>query len=225
VIDILDLAKACAGTYEAGAVPQWQGRDQRVHVYLSMIKGLHVVEFEGTTAWHQRTSLPEWLINFDAVPVGSPNGAYGLVHQGFFLDVLSVIDQIEAYFESLGWPPYGATGHLKGGGEVLPFAAEMKRRGHPPLITRAFEPPQVGGIALASYLSDLDVEWTVTQNAEGRDLVTRVPEGLQLPWLTDWTHIGDPIVLTVPDSYDLATKHRIPAVIEALSRSASGLAA
>jgi lipase (class 3) len=213
----IKLAAACAGTYALGAVPQWQSRDQRVHVYLSQIDGIHVIAHEGTTSWDNRTSLPEWLIDFDATPVLSPNSAYGHVHQGMMEDVLSIVDQIDAYLAGLGYPPYLLTGHSKGAGEVTLEHAEMKRRGHPPLATRAFEPPQVGGHALRDYLSDQDYAWTCTVNAQGKDLVTRVPEGLQLPFLTDWSHIQDPIMLVVPDTYDVATKHRIPAVQEALA--------
>ncbi len=86
----------------------------------------------------------------------------------------------------------------------------MKRRGHAPLATRAFEPPQVGGAVLRDYLAGEDIAWTATVNAHGRDLVTQVPFG------PDWCHECDPLLLTVPDCYDAATKHRIPAVLAAL---------
>lgn len=213
----LRLAEAAAGTYLPSAVQQWHGRDNRVHVYLSLIDGVHVISHEGTTDWVDRSSLPEWLIDFDATPVLSPGGAYGYVHRGMLLDVLSVVDDIEAYLAGLGWPPYMLSGHSKGGGEVTVEAAELKHRGHPPLAVRAYEPPQVGGFALRDYLSDIDFAWTCTVNAAGRDLVTRVPEGLQLPHLCDWSHINDPILLTVADDMDIATKHKIPAVLAALA--------
>jgi predicted lipase len=210
-------AEACAGSYAAGAIEQWQGRDNRVHAYLSMVDGVHAITHEGTTDWTDRSSLAEWLIDFDAYPVLSPGGVYGYVHRGMLLDVLSIADQLEDYLSRLGWPDYVLFGHSKGGGEVTLEAAEMKRRGHPPAAVRAYEPPQVGGIALRDYLSDVDYAWTCTTNARGRDVITRVPEGLQLPYLTDWSHINDAIVLTVPDALDAIAKHKIPAVIAALA--------
>lgn len=215
----IDLAAACAATYQAPQAPLFTGRDNRVHVYLSMIDGVHTFAHEGTTAWDGRTSLPEWFIDFDATPSESPGSAYGLVHQGIMLDVLSVVDQIEAYLAGLGWPEYDLCGHSKGAGEVTLEAAELKRRGHPPGSVRAFEPPQVGGLALRDYLSSIDYAWTATINKDGRDVVTRVPEGLQLPYFSDWSHINDPILLVVPDSYDLPAKHQITTVQEALARS------
>lgn len=210
-------AEACAGTYAVGAIEQWQGRDNRVHAYLSMVDGVHAITHEGTTDWTDRSSLAEWLIDFDAVPVLSPAQAYGRVHRGLLLDVLAIVDQVEDYLARLGWPPYLLFGHSKGGGEVTLEAAEMKRRGHPPLAVRAYEPPQVGGIALRDYLSDVDYAWTCTTNCRGRDVITRVPEGLQLPFLTDWSHICDPILLTVPDTLDPVAQHKIPAVLAALA--------
>ena len=214
---LLDLAQTCAGTYAPGAVPRWQGRDEKVHVYLSIVRGIPTIAFEGTTAWEERSALPEWLIDFDAAPVTSPHDAYGRVHQGMAGDVSSVIDMICTYLGSQNWPRYYVTGHSKGAGEATLFHAEMKYRGHPPLSTRAYEPPQVGGHALRDYMSGEDYDWTVTKNVHGRDVVTLVPGGLQIPFVTEWSHINHPLVLTVPDTYDLATKHRIPAVIEAIT--------
>ncbi len=188
-----------------GVVPQWTNHMKTVHVFLSMVDGVHTVAFEGTT------DLQEWLVDFLAAPSPFYTAEYGPVHFGISETMFSVADRIAAYFAGLGWPSYYVTGHSKGAGEAILFCAEMKRRGHPPLATRAYEPPQVGGVRLRDYLSDQDVKWTATVNVHGRDIVTQVPFG------DPWTHVNDPIPLTVPDTYDIPTKHRIPAVIAALS--------
>lgn len=199
------LATACAGCY-AGATPQWEDALKTVHVYLSEVDGVHTFAFEGTTDWQ------EWIIDFMALEVPVMGYPFlGPVHLGLMRDVLAVEPRIYQYLRVNGWPPYYVTGHSKGAGEAILFTALMKQQGHPPLACRAFEPPQVGGHVLRDYLSDVDVQWTCTVNGHGRDIVTRVPFG------PTWSHVNDPVLLTVPDDYDIGTQHRIPAVIAALS--------
>ncbi len=176
-----------------------------VHVFLSMLDGIHTVAWEGTT------DLQEWMVDFLALPNPFYTIEYGPTHFGITETMFSVVDAIDAYFKSLGYPPYLNTGHSKGGGESIVFHAEMKRRGHPPLLTRAYEPPQVGGKELRDYLGDQDIKWTATVNVHGRDIVTQVPFG------DPWMHVNDPILLTVPDTYDVPTKHRIACIVAALS--------
>ncbi len=175
-----------------------------VHVFLSMLDGVHVVAWEGTT------DLQEWMVDFLSAPVPF-HSEYGPTHFGITGTMFSVVDQIDEYFKSLDYPSYLNTGHSKGAGEAIVFHAEMKRRGHPPWATRAYEPPQVGGKELRDYLSDQDVKWTATVNAHGRDIVTQVPFG------DPWMHVNDPILLTVSDDYDVPTKHRIACIVAALS--------
>lgn len=203
----LDLAKACAGTYEPSAVPQWQDAMKLVHVHLSVIDGVHVIAWEGTTDWQ------EWIFS-DFMALSIPlfeHASLGPLHLGLARDVLSVSPAIIAYLENLGWPPYVNTGHSKGAGEALIFHGVMKERGHPPLRTRAFEPPHIGTEALRTYLGGEDIVETATHNHYGRDIVTLVPWDLLV-----WTSVVERTVLTVPDTYDIPTKHRIPAVIAAL---------
>ena len=93
-------------------------------------------------------------------------------------------------------------------------AAEMKRRGHAPQFVAAFEAPHVGGSKLRAYCADIPGAETSTVNSHGRDIVTIVP------WATpilDWMSVKDRLSLPVPDIYDVVTKHRIPAVIDALN--------
>jgi hypothetical protein len=47
-------------------------------------------------------------------------------------------------------------------------------------------------------------------NSTGADIVTQVPD-----W-PEWQQCGTELTLTVPDSYGLAQKHEIPAVLAAL---------
>jgi hypothetical protein len=206
----LPLAASCESAYQLGIKPQWTDALGVVHVFLSTIDGVHTVSWEGTT------DPQEWLVDFLAFrnPFNSP--AYGPTHFGLTQTMLSVADAIEAYLASLGFPPYYNAGHSKGGGEAILFHAEMKRRGHPPLATRVFEPPQVGGTVLRDYFADQDFGWTCTVNAHGRDMVTQVPL-----LFNSWCHESDPLLLTVPDDYSALTKHLMPAILAALAPGTS----
>lgn len=204
----LPLTQACADTYAEGVQPQWQDSVRLVHVYLSLVQGVHTIAFEGTTDWQ------EWVFSdFMAGQLILPEYLEcGAVHVGFSRDVLAVIKPIQDYLRSIGSPEYYACGHSKGASEAILFAAFMKKSGFPPSAVWAFEPARCGGQHLLDYLSDVPLSWTRTTNSEGDDLVTHVPFG------PTWREVPDPLVLRVPDSDDLATKHRIPAVISALSQ-------
>lgn len=198
---IQDLAAACAGCY-SGAAPTWENGEKTIHAYLSEVQGLPCIAFEGTT------DLQEWLVDFFAVPIHF-DPYIGPVHFGIFNGVWQIKALISNYLFGKG--AYFVTGHSKGAGEAILFTALMKERLNPPLACYVFEPPQVGGPKLRDYLSDVDVKWTATTNKHGRDIVTQIPFG------PEWSHINDPILLPVPDEYDIPQKHRIPAVIEALA--------
>ena len=204
----LPLAEAAAACYAPGATPTWQSEFRLVHVFHSVVLDTNCFAFEGTT------DLAEWAVDFFAlqVPVFD-HPILGAVHAGFLLDVEAVIGNIIAKMSSLGWPPFYVTGHSKGAGEAILCHALLKALGHPPLATRAFEPPRVGSEKLKAFLADDDLIWTQTWNADGADLVTLVPDG------PTWCHDGTRLRLEVPDAYGIAEKHRIPAVLEALRRN------
>jgi Lipase (class 3) len=206
------FADVAAATYDPKAVPMWQnvGHLKVVHWFLTDVDGVPTISCEGTnTFW-------EWIIDFMALKVAFNHDVYGPVHLGLYHDVMSVIDGVCNYLASKGWPEYYMDGHSKGGGEVLLGHAEMKRRGHPPTATRAFEPPRVGTSALVNYLKDEPIVWTATHNHHGTDLVTLVPSELPLAVLQPYEELDGRMELAVPDAYDIETKHRIPAVIAAL---------
>lgn len=203
----LPLAEAAAACYAPGAVPTWQSSLRLVHVFHSVVLDTNCFAFEGTTDWQ------EWVVDFFAVQVPVfDHMLLGPVHAGFLLNVESILGDIIAKLSGLGWPPFYLAGHSKGAGEAILCHALLKAIGHPPLATRVFEPPRVGGTQLKSFLAGDDLIWTQTWNAEGSDLVTLVPDGLT------WCHDGQVLRLQVPDTYGLAEKHRIPAVLEALSK-------
>jgi hypothetical protein len=202
----LRLAEAAAGTYTCAEPAQWHDAVDVVHVWLSMIDGVHCLAWEGTHTWE------EWIVDFMALEVPFfADEVLGPVHLGMMRDVMAVIDPIYTYLASIGLPPYLNCGHSKGAGEAILFHAAMKARGYPPLATRAFEPPQVGGHVLRDYLSGEDIVWTATTNVHGRDLVVQVPFG------PTWSHTSDPLLLTVPDSLDIPSKHMMASVLAALA--------
>ena len=206
---LLPLAEAAAACYIPGNQPTWQSSLRLVHVFHSLVKieeaWTNCFAFEGTT------DIQEWMVDFFAVQIPViEHPQLGFVHAGFLLDVQAVIGNIYNKMASLGWPPFYICGHSKGAGEAILCAGLMKAMGHPALATRAYEPPRVGGEILKEYLADQDLAWTQTYNSDGLDLVTLVPEG------PSWCHDGTCVRLEVPDSYGIAEKHRIPAVIESI---------
>lgn len=203
---LLAYAQACAGSYDPNAVPLIQDELKVVHVFVSEVAGVHVLTFEGTH------DLEEWIVDVMCAEVPFADyGDLGPVHLGMMRDVLAVKPALTAYLASLGWPTYVLAGHSKGAGEALLCAAVMKSAGKPANATYAFEAPRIGTTKLAAYLKDQNVSQTCTQNAHGKDIVT------QVPWGPDYVNIVSPTILTVSDALSIGDKHRIPAVITALS--------
>lgn len=203
--DLLPYALACAGTYEASAVPQWRATPDTGNVYLSLLGGVHCIAAEGTH------NFDEWVLDFMAEEVEvTDHPRFGPVHKGIWSDVEKCVLPVAGYLQSLGWPVYDVTGHSKGAGWGLLFHAAMKDLGHPPRRTAAFESPRIGTPVLRQFLNAEAIYQTATQNAHGKDIVT------QVPWFDGYCDVREPLVLTVPDDLDVAAKHRIPAVIAAL---------
>jgi Lipase (class 3) len=203
---LLPYAEACARTYDGSAKPTWQDEYKTVHSFLSTTPdGKPLITQEGTQ------SRLEWAIDGFAAPVLFPgHWEFGPLHAGFMRDALSVVDMIAHYLASQGWPEYDLGGHSKGGGEAPLIGALLKQRGHPPRRIVIFEPPRCGTWLLRKYLADVEIHGTEDINLSGPDAVTKVPPG---PLYEDVT---DLLELNVPETDDIATKHRIPAVIGAL---------
>ena len=158
------LAEACAATY-VGAKQSW-GTDT-VHVFLSEAEdGTHVIAFEGTQ------SPREWMIDIlGAMPeiTTCDHDVLGIVHKGWYLDVMAVRDQIINYM--LAMPdraPFAITGHSKGAAEALIFAAECVSHGIVPVRVTTFGTPRPGlladllaDIAGADYRNNDDPVWDV----------------------------------------------------------------
>lgn len=157
------LAEACQATY-AGA-PQTWGTDV-VHVFLSEIDGCQVIAFEGTQ------SPQEWAIDIlGASPDDTKmhHDSLGIVHRGWYHDVMAVSDQILAYVMSM---PLGArfavTGHSKGAAEALIMAAELVENGVAIERVTTFGTPHPGDlngylahIEGADYRNGADPVWDV----------------------------------------------------------------
>lgn len=202
---LLPLAQAAAATYVPGAVAWYQNDTQTCQVFRSVVADHPCFAFEGTQTFR------EWLVDFFALEVPFiQHPAAGPIHLGFYLDIRTAVDAIGAELASLGWPSFLIAGHSKGAGEAVLAHMELKARGHPPLATRAYEPPMVGTAALSSYLAIDDIGWTQTANGDGPDIVTLVPD-----W-PDWEHQGMLTRLLVPDAYGIAEKHAVAAVLAAL---------
>jgi hypothetical protein len=208
------FCEAAASTYVAGAVPFFS--NGLVQVYLSELEGKPCFSNEGT---HDTVG---WMVDFLAAPIKlHAHPIFGPVHAGFFSDAMAASIAITAYLSSQNWPDYYLSGHSKAASEVIAEHAIMKDAGHPPLATRAFEPARAGGPQLEAFLKGEDIVWTRTINSRGVDLVTDVAWGtiLTIPLNPSvcWSHIGDPVMLVVPDSYDIPQKHEIPAVLAAVA--------
>lgn len=206
---LLPLAQASAACYADGAVFDWESPSKLAHLIVSRVAGTITFALAGTE------DIREWILRdllAAQVPVeGDPD--LGDVHAGFLLDAEAMVQQfIWPYVSARGFPPYFLTGHSKGGGDGQIVLGMMKEQGHPPLSSRFFEPPMAGGYMLAADLGTEDIIWTQTFNTDGRDIITTIrslPTFKPLPM--------PPLALRVPDTDDWATKHRIPAVLAALT--------
>jgi len=119
MITDLDLVLACQATY-SGAPPTWT--TDVTHAYLSVVNGVWVFAWEGTT------DLAEWAVDFEAIPVderGFNHDALGWVHKGWWDDVDSLAKPMLAQAHSIQaqGQRMACTGHSKGAGEALIFAA------------------------------------------------------------------------------------------------------
>lgn len=214
---LLDCAAACAGTYE-NFPATFEAKQHDAHVYLSEVQGKLCLANEGTQ------SFQEWLRDFQALaetPHAHP--LFGPLHRGLWETVDETFQDEVSYLADLGWPEFILTGHSKGAGEVLIKAARFEYIGHPPAYVAAFEAPRMGSQVLCGYLWDITIVQTATVNAARRDIVTLAPDGPMIPLhpLHFWTDMRNPIRLPVPNSYDEATMHRIPAVLSAVARLAA----
>ncbi len=192
VVSDLDLARACATTY-SGAPPTW-GTDT-VHVFLSAaLDGTQVIAFEGTH------DAAEWLVDFEAVPVderGFRHETLGDIHLGWWLDVEAVADRLlEWVAEHPG--PIACTGHSKGAGEALIFAALAITKGVAWSRVSTFGTPHPGAL-----------NGLVTSRL-GRDYRNRLDPVPLLPW-----YLGRPRPLTEVRSPESKTED--PAVPDAIS--------
>ncbi len=201
---LLPLCQAAAATYGAD-LPWFTNQPNTCQVYRSTIDGRRVYAFQGTRTWR------EWVVDFLAldVPFAHHHEA-GPVHFGFWLDTVDAINAIAADLVAAGKPEFLLTGHSKGAAEAVLAHVELRSRGLKPLATRCFEPPMVGTTRLSACLLGDDIAWTQSFNVHGKDVVTLVPD-----W-PEWDHPGPVTQLPVPDTYGLAEKHGVAAVLAAV---------
>ena len=200
------LAPFAARCYVDSETPVYQNPEKTCHLFHWVEGDLHFWAFAGTLP-----KIDEWLVDLDAVdqPVHD-HPALGPVHLGLWINTNGALGTIISTMSALGWPPFVIAGHSKGAGQAILAHAALKDLGHPPVATRAFEPPRVGSQVLRDYLAADDIVWTQTYNSAGNDPVTI------LPFWRPFVSLGKVLSLPVPDDADVATKHKIPAVLAAL---------
>jgi hypothetical protein len=207
MINLLAYAQVVEACYEPTAIPTFQDPSGLTHVFVTEVEGVLHFNFNGTL------DAAEW-INRDLDAIGLETFRhlqFGILHDGFARGAYGVVGKIVEWLSNLGYPAYTIGGHSKGAGEAQVAAAELKYRRLPPSEMYLFEPPRAGGEKLLAYLGSIPTYATQTYNQAGNDLVTEIPTE---PWVSPASMIR----LKVSDSYDIATKHKIPAVIEALQR-------
>ena len=205
---LLDYAMAVNACYDDTATPYWQDSAKLAHVFIAVIDEVPCFIFDGTLDWE------EWVFrDFDAFPVPITNHPeLGDMHQGFATGALEFLPVALKYIDDSKLAAFDVAGHSKGAGEAGAFSGLAKAAGYTPRKVRLFEPPMVGFGTLKAFLADVDIVSTQTYNAGGNDLVTDVPPG--------FVQIVDPIRLEVPNTDDIAAKHKMPAVIAALQKNA-----
>lgn len=202
--DLLTYAMAVNACYEDTAVPFWQDEAKLSHVFIVEIDGVPCFIPEGTIDWE------EWVFrDFLAVPVPIRNHpALGDLHAGFAEGALAFLPVALKYLTDNRIAAFDIACHSKGAGEGAILAGLLKDAGFAPRKVRLFEPPMAGFDDLKAFLADIDIVSTQTYNAGGNDLVTEVAPG--------YKQVVDPVRLDVPNTDDIATKHKMPAVIGAL---------
>lgn len=210
---LLPLGRAAFACYDETIKPTWSARS---HVYLTgatnipgVLDGTPIFSYEGTA------SDKDWLINFCALPWAEmQHPEVGLIHLGWHESVVSTFQYLVDYLSARNWPPFMVSGHSKGAAEAGLATLEFTLMGHPPLATRLYEPPKFGSILVTRKLAPYDVRWTQTTNDWGPDKITLVPDGLI------WDHLINRVELIVPNHLDIAEKHKMPAVLESISKLA-----
>lgn len=198
--ELLARAECYGMCYDPQAVPRWS--TGTVHAFEALLDDVPQIQFEGTC------NLLEWAVDLAAIQPW-PHEHLGDLAEAFWQNTMQVAPAILDYVKTLTGP-YDIQGHSKGGPNGLCLGAYLTLAGYPPRTIVAFECARAGGRTLRNFLlnAGIRVVQTVTVNMYGRDIVTTLP-----PWGVD---ITEPIVLTVPDSYDIAQKHRLPGVIDGI---------
>ncbi len=194
-----------AECYVDGAVSDWQNAGRTCHVFLKMVCGVPTFAFEGTIDFAEWMEDLNLLLELDTVPIGP-------VHADSLNNVLGVLPAITGYIDSLGKPPIRLIGHSKGAREAPIAQAHLKAMGYSVLSGVYFEAPRVGGPKLRAYLADQFVIQTQTWNSSGPDIVTLVPDFLEL-----WEDVVVPMRLRVPDNLGIRPKHIMSGVARGLA--------
>jgi len=201
----LELAPECAMCYVDAIKPVWQNAENTCHLFKFSTGEYIDYTFAGTE------DIEEWLVDFYAVQEDvHDHPDFGPVHKGLWDNTKDAIQFMLSDVQGQGWPKVRCGGHSKGGGNARLAAAAFRSLGRPFAALRLFEPPMVGTKALSFLLTDTDVAWTQSYNASGKDVVTEVP------FWGEFEQSGVLISLQVPDDADVATKHKIPALLTSL---------
>lgn len=205
MVSDLELALACEATYDGR--PQTWGNAE-VHVFLSAASdGTQILAFKGTS------DAIDWLVDFEAVPLdkrGFQHESLGYVHLGWWQDVDAVADRLIEWVDGTQHTaPIACTGHSKGAGEALIFAALAITRGIRWSRVSTFGTPHPGALN------------GLVTSALGCDYRNRIDPIPLLPW-----YLGRPRPLTeveaplpqyqAPNMPGFVTDHAIQNYIAAL---------
>ena len=137
----------------------------------------YIVAFRGSEHYKTPDGVKDWLYNFWC-------GKTGLFHTGFYLKVLSVIDDIQMHTPD-GSKTLYITGHSLGAACAV-VASYLLRKRSP--ITRAIGPPRSASWlgALAYLRGILDTKCYMIKG----DWITKLP-----PWFFGFAHVGEKVVL------------------------------
>jgi len=197
MITDLDLALACQATYNNG--PGNLIDTGVTHVFLSTVGDTTVIAFEGTT------DPTEWLIDFEAIPVDERtfnHADLGLVHLGWWQDVTSVAATIIAKLNTIPGPK-ACTGHSKGAGEALIFAAYAKTQGIVWSRVSTFGTPHPGALNGLITSKDGNDYWNIQVPM---DPVPLVPPYIARPRPLTQVTAPEPQV-TMPNCPELTSHH------------------
>jgi hypothetical protein len=203
----LELAQACADTYDPAARWDQSWTREHVHVGLRHAGDHDIVAFRGSI------DEIDWIRDFNGWP--SKHAVLGYCHSGFLAGMGTVASELSQAITPER--PYALTGHSLGAARALIAAGLLTAAKTPPVLVVTFGTPRPGMAQLTRILNTGGYFIKCYKN--GPDPVAEVPVRLAPLWLYQKPVIDTPIeVAPADDAHDPFHWHHMPLYLEGVRR-------